>query len=188
MSTLCRAGRRWQKYGRAEKSAPKAFGVLPNPSFCHPSARQACRAIAVAATAGRTLSQSVAAIWRKARAKLMPFELFRGHSVIVNPPSQLVSTQSNQARCAVAVLSAVAAAAKGDAAKAGQAQSNRVKPIWSVKLPVKSRRKYLRMNGLQNKQPWFGQTSVNLVNMVKMSQSAFDLGLQAVRRFGAGTN
>jgi hypothetical protein len=30
MSTLCRAGTRWQKYAGAETSAPKAFGVLPN--------------------------------------------------------------------------------------------------------------------------------------------------------------
>ena len=29
MSTLCRAKRKWQKHGGAEKSAPKAFGVLP---------------------------------------------------------------------------------------------------------------------------------------------------------------
>jgi hypothetical protein len=57
-----------QKYDGAEKSAPKAFGVLPNPSFCHPSAGRACRAIAVAATAGRTVSQSVAVILRKASA------------------------------------------------------------------------------------------------------------------------
>jgi hypothetical protein len=97
MSTLCRAGRRWQKYGRAETSAPKAFGVLPGLSFCHPSARQACRAIAVAATAGRTVSQSVAAIWRMARAKLMPFELFRGYSVIVNPSDRSGIRQSVKA-------------------------------------------------------------------------------------------
>ena len=68
-----------QKYDGAVKSAPKAFGVLPNPSFCHPSAGRACRAIAVssavaaaakgdAATAGRTVSQSVAVILRKASA------------------------------------------------------------------------------------------------------------------------
>jgi hypothetical protein len=29
MSTLCRAKQRWQEYGGAETSAPKAFGVLP---------------------------------------------------------------------------------------------------------------------------------------------------------------
>ena len=39
MSTLCRAERGWQKYGGAETSAPKAFGVLPT----HLSAFQKCR-------------------------------------------------------------------------------------------------------------------------------------------------
>jgi hypothetical protein len=56
-----------RKYDGAVKSALKAHFSAPS-SFCHLSARQACRAIAVAATAGRTASQSVAVILRKASA------------------------------------------------------------------------------------------------------------------------
>ena len=92
MSTLCRAGRRWRKYGRAEKSAPKAFGVLPGLSFCHPSARQACRAIAVAATAGRTASQSVAVICKGRHGWPAQFDPVRPKKI--NPKVWAVSEKS----------------------------------------------------------------------------------------------
>jgi hypothetical protein len=138
MSTLCRAGRRWQKYGRAEKSSPNFRGSA-EPIFL-PSVRWASHPVAVSRSdlekgSGKTYE---------------PFELFRGYSVIVNPPSQLVSTQSKQACRAVAVSSAVAAAAKGDAAKAGQTMINLVKYELFGQDDNQIISKYFKVNDLQS--------------------------------------
>jgi hypothetical protein len=45
MSTLCRAERKWQKHGGAEKSAPKAFGVLPTHFSAFQERVNGCRRI-----------------------------------------------------------------------------------------------------------------------------------------------
>jgi hypothetical protein len=69
--------------GQENKEKP----ILPPPlSFCHLSAGR------------RTVSQPVAAIWRKARAKLMSLLLFRGHSFNVNPPGHFISNQSKRVK------------------------------------------------------------------------------------------
>jgi hypothetical protein len=79
---------------------------------------------------------------------------------------------ARQASRAEAAPSAVAVAAKGDAAKAAlpviailatadQSQSKRIKPVWLGKLMAGIRCKTIKMNNLQEKQLRSGQTMLN---------------------------
>jgi hypothetical protein len=76
------------------------------------------------------------------------FALFRGHYVNANSPGQLVSRTSNQSNWVK----------PGQTDSVGQAGGQNTC-------------KSLTINNLQNKQPYPGQTGINLVNMVKISQS-----------------
>jgi hypothetical protein len=104
MSTLCRAGRKWQKHGGAKKSAPKAFGVLPTHFSAFQKRVNGCRRISDKQPFSEIISDLF--FWRQ----MCPVRL-----------SQTGLAAPTVATCPAKALSATAEAAAAKAGKSGKA-------------------------------------------------------------------